>query len=277
MVLRAEGDVKLRRMDFLRSGDRVNVSASGSVRLVFFGDGHTEALTTPGTVTITESGGTPANLVRREKAKLPRSQLEGLSKLGQSARAGVARVRELDAPPLPNSPISGATVLGDRPRLVWAAVAGAGQYDVELFLGETDRKESLIWSGRTAKDYLEYPKDQPALERGEIYTWKVSAREKGPIALGIFTVAASDVAPDLASIRKLSESPDASDRLLAATLFETALVYDESHRLFADLAKQYPSEPWLMLACARHQARLGNIEEAKSMEKKARTLAGKSL
>src|SRR5262249_36812698 len=59
MVLSVKGDVKLRRMDLLRSGTEVRVPASGSVRLVFLADGHRETLNPGGTVRITESGGTP--------------------------------------------------------------------------------------------------------------------------------------------------------------------------------------------------------------------------
>jgi len=275
MVLNVQGDVKVRRMDLLRSGDLVRVPASGNVRLVFLADGHRETLSMAGTVTITKSGGTPAGAVKREKAKLPASQLAGLRTLAASARAGVSRVRGADAPP-PLSPIAGSTILGDRPPFAWSVVPGVDQYDVQLFRGDTDRKENLVWSVRSAKNHLDYPKDQPALDRDETYTWKVSAREKGVVAKGSFTVATNDQASDFESIRKLSRSPEASDRLLAAMLFEEAQVYDESHRLFEELAKQLPAEPWVLLASARHLARLGNTEEATRREKKALRLAGKS-
>jgi len=91
--------------------------------------------------------------------------------------------------------------------------------------------------------------------------------------MGTFRVAASDLASDLESLRTLSQSAEVSDRVLAAMLFEAAQVYDVSHRLFDDLAKQAPDEPWVILASARHLGRLGNIELARRREKQAHALA----
>src|SRR5690349_15241395 len=85
MVLSVQGDVKLRRMDLLRSGDEVRVPMPGRIQLVFLADGHKETLGAGATVRITPSGGTPAQAVRREAAQLPRSQLDGLRTLAASA------------------------------------------------------------------------------------------------------------------------------------------------------------------------------------------------
>jgi hypothetical protein len=272
MVLSVQGDVNLRPMDLLRIGDLVRVPASGSVRLVFLADGHRETLGPGGKVKITESGGTPAEAVKREKSKLPASHLDGLRTLAASARAGVSRVRDVDAAPPPVSPIAESIVLSNRPDFAWAAVRGVEQYDVQLFRGDVDRKESLVWTSRAATEHCEYPKDRPALGRGEMYTLKV-VQGKDVVAKGKFTVATEDEARDFESIRKLSQSPDVADRLLAAMLFEAGLVYDESHRLFESLVKESPKEPWVLLASARHLARMGRNEEAKALEKKALTLA----
>ena len=97
---------------------------------------------------------------------------------------------------------------------------------------------------------------------------------KGVVARGRFAVATQEQAADFESIRKLSRRPDVSDQLLAAMLFEAGGVYDESHRLFEDLARQLPAEPWVLLASARHLARLGKTEEARTREKHALMLAG---
>jgi hypothetical protein len=273
MVLSVQGDVKLRRMDLLKSGDEVRVPASASVRLVFLADGHRETLNPGGTVKITESGGEPTTAVTREKSKLPASQLDGLRTLAASARAGVSRVRDPVAPSPPVSPIADSTVLSDRPVFAWTAVPDIEQYDVQLFRGELDRKEDLVWSARATKARCEYPKDSPALDRGESYLWKVLVPGKDVVAQGKFSVATKEEDQDLGSVKELSQSPDVSDRLLAAMLLEAGQVFDESHRLFDRLVKELPKEPWVLLASARHVARLGRIEEAKKLEKKAMALA----
>jgi hypothetical protein len=276
MVLSLQGDVKLRRMDLLRAGDLVRVPSPGSVRLVFLGDGHKESLNAGGTVRITGSGGKPADAVKREAADLPQSQLDGLRSLAASARAGVTRIRDADAPPLPQSPIDASTVLFDRPNFAWNAVRDADEYDVELFRGETDRKESLVWSIRATKEHLDNPQDRPAVKRGETYTWKVAAPRNRVVSRGSFTVATEEQFRDFESIQKLSRSPEIADRLLAAMLFEAGQVYDESHRLFESLAKELPAEPWVLLASARHLARLGRVDLAKGLERKALTLAARA-
>jgi hypothetical protein len=274
MVLSVQGDVKLRRMDLLRPGERVAVPAQGSVRLVFLADGHTETLKAGTTVRITEAGGAPTEAVTREKSKLPEGQLDGLRSLAASARAGVARLRDFG--PLPLAPIHGATVRDDRPTFVWRAVPGAAGYDVQLFRGDTDRPDNLVRSVRVGKDQLPFPKEWPSLGRGATYTWKVLAGGKEVVAKGRLNVATKEQVRECDRLQKLADGKDVPDRLLAAMLFEAEEVYDESHRLFERLVKELPEEPWIALALARHLGRLGRSEEALSLEKKALALAAKA-
>ena len=115
MVLTVQGPLKLRRMDLLRPGDEVPVPPLGGVQILFLRDGHKETLKPGFTIRITDSGGAPAEAVQREKIVLPKTQLNGLRTLAVSARAAVARIRDVRAPPLPEGPINDATVLSDRP------------------------------------------------------------------------------------------------------------------------------------------------------------------
>ena len=174
------------------------------------------------------------------------------------------------------SPIDTSIVLSDRPIFAWTLARDARECDLQLFRGETDRTENLLWSTRVSMEHGEYPKDRRALERGETYTWMVLTLRKDVVAKGRFTVATEEHAREFESIQKLSRSPDPSDRLLAAMLFEASQVYDESHRLFESLAKELPAEPWVLLASARHFARRGLTDEALSREKKAFALARNS-
>lgn len=275
MVLTVQGPVKLRRMDLLRPGDEVRIPPLGSVQIVFFHDGHKETLKPGFTVRITESGGAPVEAVQREKTVLPKAQLDGLQTLAASARAGVTRVRDVRAPPLPVAPISTTTVLTDRPTFVWAKGENSGEHEFQLFLGDTVRTSQVLWSERLRKPELAFPKARRGLERGETYTWRVLAPGKNVVTQGSLTVATNEQARDFEPVQKLAGSKEISERLLAAMLFEAGQVYDESNRLFERLAMEMPTEPWVLQATARHLARLGRTDEAVSLEKKALTLARK--
>jgi hypothetical protein len=273
MVLSVQGATKLRCMDLLRTGDEVRVPKPGGLRLVFLADGHKETLGPGVAVRITGSGAAPAEAVRREDTRISGGPLKGLRALAASARSGVSRIRDVEAPPLPASPIDGSIVLGSRPAFTWTPVRDVAEYEIRLFRGKTDRKESLRWSVRASGDHLDYPGDQPALDRGETYTWIVSTPRKDVVAKGSFAVATAEDARAFDPIQNWSKSPDTSDRLLAAMIFEARQVYDESNRLFEELAKELPAEPWVLLASARHFARRGLIGEALDREKKALSLA----
>jgi hypothetical protein len=273
MVLSVQGESKLRLLDLLRAGESVAVPARGGVRLVFLADGHTETLQAGATVKITREGGTPAETVKRETTRLPEGQLDGLRSLAASARSGVSRVRDLQSSPPPLSPIQGSTVLGDRPRFVWKAVPDVPEYEVRLFHGDPDRPGNLVWSERVREASVGFPKEKPALERGETYTWQVFSRGGDGVAGGKFAVATKEKARDFEPVQKLSESNEVSDKLLAAMLFEAGGVYDESHQVLQNLAQKLPGEPWVLLASARDLGRLGRTTEATDLEKTARTLA----
>jgi hypothetical protein len=277
MVLTVQGPLKLRRMDLLRPGDEVPVPPLGGVQILFLRDGHKETLKPGFTIRITDSGGAPAEAVQREKTVLPKTQLNGLRTLAASARAGVTRIRDVRAPPLPEGPINDATVLSDRPTFVWAKGEYAGEYELQLFLGDAVRADQLLWSERLRKPELAFPKGRQGLERGETYTWRVLSSGKNVITQGRLTVATKGQARDFEPVQKLAGSKEVSDQLLAALLFEAGQVYDESNRLFESLAKEMPAEPWVLLASARHLGLLGRTDEAASLEKKALTLAKRGM
>jgi hypothetical protein len=98
-------------------------------------------------------------------------------------------------------------------------------------------------------------------------------RDQDVVAKGMFMVATEEEARDFDAVKKLAQSPEIADRLLAAAVFEAGLVYDESHRLFERLVKELPKEPWVLIASARHLGRLGRTHEAMRMEKQALSLA----
>jgi len=78
-------------------------------------------------------------------------------------------------------------LLDGRPRARWEPVAGVDKYEVAFFAADGTR----LWSTETNESRLDYPTDQPALERGQRYSWEVSC--KGPLgdedAQRSFTVA----------------------------------------------------------------------------------------
>jgi hypothetical protein len=175
-------------------------------------------------------------------------------------------------PPLPVSPIHGATILNNRPSFVWSPAEGAVEYRIQVYRGESVRKASLVWSEAANEERLAYPKGEQALQNGDTYTWKVSDHKGGVVAQGTFTIASEEEGRILKPLIKLSESVETSDRLLAAMLLEQDKVYDESHRLFEGLTRELPGEPWILLSSARHLSRLGRIDEAAQLEKKVKSL-----
>lgn len=70
--------------------------------------------------------------------------------------------------PVLRFPVSTA-VPGPRPRFQWNKVDGAVVYTVLL----TGADDSLIWEIETETNSIDYPSDQPDLERGRVYTWQV--------------------------------------------------------------------------------------------------------
>jgi hypothetical protein len=211
----------------------------------------------------------------REKTKLPASQLDGLRAMAESSRAGVSLVRDVGAPPPPLAPMEGEVVLVEKPAFKWMPGPAGGEYTIRVFRGIADAEQDLLWSAASASEQQTFPEGRPGLLRGEIYTWKVLARDKAIVAQGTFRVAAKEEVDEFEPVRKLSEGADKSDRLMAAMLYEAGQVYGHSQRLFEALLKETPDEPWVMLASARHVARMGRMEEAKRMEKRALEIAEK--
>src|SRR5262245_52547242 len=142
MVLRAGDNARVQRgrgeaqrlwaMDMLYPGDRLEVPRQGEVVLVFANDGHKEQLRPGARATIGEAGCTPTEAgAKKEAPRLSRANLSTLREDIRAGRIGGVRLRSVDdGPPLVLAPVTGATVLGDRPGFSWPDVRGAERYTV---------------------------------------------------------------------------------------------------------------------------------------------------
>ena len=81
-------------------------------------------------------------------------------------------------------------LLTDRPTFSWQAVPKVQGYRVELFQGKTGSGQKL-WEVNVSEAKLPYPSQQPSLDPGPAYIWKVWPEGAKEAATGQFQVAAA--------------------------------------------------------------------------------------
>jgi tetratricopeptide (TPR) repeat protein len=285
MVLKVEGGVKLhaakgpirdvRVMDMLYVEERLATPEGGQVMLVFFKDGQREQVKAKTEATIGEKGCQPAGAVERLKATdAARAVQPGLDELKRSSRGAVSVFRSsLDDMPPTVSPMQGATIVTDRPTLVWTPAEKAKAYRVELIASGSNR---LIWRAEATEARLSYPDKQKPLTRGRKYEWRVTA-ELGEelsklVAKSDFSLATAAEAEELAKLKPLTESKDAPDLILAAATYHAYGVYGEALAIFERLAEVSPKEPAYQAARAAYYERGGRRDDAKKAWTRAKEL-----
>src|SRR4029078_412377 len=126
-----------RPMDLLNVHDKLKSEAGSEVVLVYLADGHREQIPAKATVTIGKAGCEPESAVKRLSSLKPDNGFQaGLDGIKQRGRGAATVLRgDRRAPQL--SPISGATVITDRPTLAWQPVPHATKYQIELLSSGT--------------------------------------------------------------------------------------------------------------------------------------------
>lgn len=282
-------------MDLLRPGDRLAVPAGGEAHLFFLDDGHKEVLAAGKTATVQAAGcKPPAAVARKLPCKLGKRALEDLKrrrpplarvssfsyKLGKLAlkdlkgdlaagRLGGVLLRGADDPlPPVLTPLPGANVLSPRPALSWPAVEGAKSYIVALFTGPDTKDLQKVWRIETKANRLPFPAKQADLQ-SVTYRWSVVARLKDDdreivsLKQARFSVATKREVRLLQEAKKLAESSDPADVLLAVGLYESRAVHDEALKLYEKLVKQAPEQARFHEALARYYEAGGRAELAK--------------
>ena len=290
MVLEVAGEATLRRgdapaeplrdMDLLRPGDRLEAT-KGHVRIVIVDDGHFERLQTGKIVTMGDKGCTPADAVERATGKLADADLRRLRGLVKSSRGGVGVLRDLDTPTVPAvTPLLGSTILTQRPTFAWPALKGAARYDVRLFSGEgKERQREWKQTAVSPEPRLSYPESEKELPLGVTRFWQVTGLDaEGKFVATIeyrFSVAAEAELARQPALRKLAESADPNDWLLAAASYEEFAAYGEALPLYQKLAGKRPEQANYQVALMHYYGRAGLFDKAEEARLKAGTLGVK--
>lgn len=292
MVLRVKGEVTLARagekpahvwsMDLVRPGDKLTVPKGAQVRLIVLDDGHTETLAGGKTATMTKTGCTPAEaVVRKEATKLGKEALENLRDDVGSGRLGgvLCRGPKLGEKLPVLSPLPTATVLTARPTLTWPKVEDATSYVVVLSTGNDLKAQRRLFRLETKEPRLPFPPKRPALQP-VLHRWSVVVKLKGgdekeivTREQGEFTVATEEQIKQLDAVKPLAASDDPTDKLLAASAYESLGVLDEAFRLYRQLAeKSLADDAQLHEIVARFYAAGGQPKLAEAARKKAAQL-----
>jgi tetratricopeptide (TPR) repeat protein len=164
-------------------------------------------------------------------------------------------------------------VLTLRPTLTWDAVPKAKGYEVELRDGNGNK---VLWREKADKPLLEYPAKRNPLEYSASYQWKVTAKLGGEddptYEASVLLVVTKDEAKELDELKKLVESKDATDWLLAAVMYEAHGVYTEALALYEKLTRDFPKQANYHKALANYYERAGRTEEAEKERKEAKKL-----
>ena len=226
--------------DLLYPGERLDVPADGAATLAILGAAQEEIR--PGSeVTVAAAGCEPANAVARriEQRKALASTMKDLRPAPADARRAAAVFRSTNRANPAITPIFGATVASDRPSLAWPAAQGVASYRVRLIVQGSERE---IWKGETKEPRAEFPGDKPALQRGYLYTWKVTDPDFRPVVEGEFGVATESDLKQMAEA-KAAETGDRADRLAAALSYRRLGAYAEALQALERLAADSPDEP----------------------------------
>jgi len=290
MVLKIKGEVTLTRgegkpvrvwsMDLLLPGDRLSVPEGGEVSLFVLDDGHKEVLAAGKTATLGAKGCSPAEAVaRKEEPRLNKSNLKNLRDDIRGGRFGGVILRAPNGQPQPVlTPLPGANLLTDRPTLSWPAVGGVDYYAVQLFTGPDNKDLFRLWRIETKENRLPFPTDKPALAP-VLHRWSVTARLKNgedkelvTVRQATFSVATPREIKALEAASPLAAGDDPAELLLAAGLYESRLVLDESLKIFERLAKLQPGDARIQETLAGYYQLGGRHDLAKVARDKAQQL-----
>jgi hypothetical protein len=270
------GDQKaepLREMTLVMPGDLV--TGADAVRVVFFTDGHVEAIKPKTKATAAAEGFSPADAVEVQPKKLKGEQIRNLRDYAATSRAGVGVPRgpTVRAGSLPGNPPSGCAVLKVRPTLRWEAVAKATAYIVEL----RDESGKVLWRETVKNPELVYPERRRPLEYSGSYQWKVTAKmpqeeDDRAFEANILLVVTESELKELEALKPLTDSKDPADWLLAALSYEAHGVFAEALALYEKLAQQAPDQAKYHQTLATYYDRAGRIDDATRERAKAKKL-----
>jgi hypothetical protein len=221
--------------------ERLVVGAGGALKVSILAAGVTESIRSGVEVTVGQLGCLPAGAVLKREHR-PACVAEAFKNLRPASddvrRAGVG-LRAGPDDPKAMTPVSGATVATERPGLAWPEARGATAYRVKLLSGA----RRLLWQAKTRSASVDFPKDQPPLQRGHVFRWEVTDQDLRPVAAGEFTVATESECEQMDELKTLAAGRDRSQRLEAAMAYRRLGAFQEEMAIYEGLVAEFPDEP----------------------------------
>jgi hypothetical protein len=225
--------------EYFLPGETVAAAADAEAMLVFLVPNERRRLRAGASATLTRDGCEPAHAVEPAgPTKLSRKNLTKVREVEVREGGGVGVLRGGEpTTEARTTPLFGTFILTTRPTFTWPPVARAEAYGVELKDGA-----GRVWKVDTREARLDYPAKEKPLQLGQKYLWSVNARlsggeEKIVVDESNFKLVLKGESEALVPVRKLAESDDAEDLLLAAAAYEGYGVLDEALRVFEKLAQ----------------------------------------
>jgi hypothetical protein len=261
--------------DLLLPGEILSAPNDAEALLVFLVKGERRRLKPGGRTTLTRDDCDPADATEKVgAAKLSRKNLTKVREVEVREGGGVGVVRG-DKPPTEAriTPLYGTFVRTDRPIFTWPPVAKVEGYIIELKDGSGRR-----WKVTTKEAKLDYPAKEKSLEFGQKYLWTVQAQlpdgdVKTVVEESNFKLLLKGEPEALVEVRKLAESDDAENLLLAAAAYEGYGVHEEALKMFEKLARLQPRVERYQRALARYYEHAGWLDKAKEAQERAKRLS----
>jgi hypothetical protein len=279
MVLEVKGKVEYRpasgasrraaTMDLLYPGDHLHTLTDGEALLIILETGVRERLKATTKAALGKTGCEADRGVERQEWAGParKAVLAGLKDLSRGERlAGTVTRAGLDKKPATVTPLTGATVLEDRPKLTWELATKATAYQVEIWVKDS---QTRVLTESVAKPPFAFPTtNQKPLKRGLRYTWRILAVVAGGdlefVVESDFLVASDAEVRELESVKALVESTNSADVLLAAVTYEAEdyRLYDRALAAYERLCQLRPNEAAFQAARATRYERAGRPDAA---------------
>lgn len=234
-------------MDFLETGDKIRLTPDAVLILNYFASGIREKITGPGSIVI----GTEES-IREEGMKISSLKTNYLPPKAVLSRAdvqqsGAAAFRSLGDPiKIVILAPTDTAVRSVQPLFQWRPKSWARSYHLRVY----DEQDKLCFETKTGDSRFTYTK--PALNRGEHYTWTVSAMtgERVATGKGEFTILDETRLEKVTLTEKKIKDAfpeDSAERLIKLALtYQHYKLHDEALDILKELNQRYPHNQNIM-------------------------------
>lgn len=259
----------------LHTEDQVKTPAAGHAILLML-NSRIRVQVKPGvSVTVYKSGCKPESAVQihtRLKTEML-GNLKGLRSLEYVDGATTKVFRSGEKMPPRVTPFQGAFVMTNRPSFSWQPMENAESYSLQVLKSTRD---TVIWSAKTIEAMLASPPNEKPLKHGRKYRWRVHVNLKDgkhrEVVTSHFLVAYKEEIEEVESVKKLADSSDPPDLILAAGTYEAYGAYGKVLEIYERLGLQQPEDPNIHALRAYCYLKAGRENEAREALKKAKDL-----